>query len=346
MRGRELTARAKADLRVLAGCLRLEKCCKRFFIQSCSIQSRDSRMPADSKDSWNSASEGYAPFEAFTGQFTRAACVELPDLLPETSDTVRIMDVAAGTGASTFALGKQMSDHCRQARRTAAIVATDFSDVMLKTLMEKFNATAADSEVAATQAAAKEGVLELTSQVADAQDLSAFADGTFSAITCTFGIMFPPSPEKVVREFWRLLMPGGVAVVTTWHYNNIPYDILPDIAHVFKGHSRFKDLPMAAATHKFGQECYIRRLFRGDLDSGPKLWKDSDLSARFVAGSSVCLPQHLAAMMNKNPLASDLGDWDEAAVEKYLQDHWTGENGQIILRGTALVLVARKTKSE
>ncbi|CAK9021095.1 Organellar oligopeptidase A [Durusdinium trenchii] len=154
--------------------------------------------------------------------------------------------------------------------------------------------------------------------------------------------MFPPSPEKVVREFWRLLKPGGVAITTTWHYNNAVHDFLSDLAHVFKGQGRFEDVPLAARTMKFGNEAFMRRLFRGDLDEGPTVWKDPDLEARFVPGSHPCLPRHMAATLNKNPVASELAPWDEGAAEAHLQEKWAGEDGTILLRGTALVLLARK----
>ena len=294
------------------------------------------------RGSWDAASEAYAPFEAFTSQFTRAAATELPSFLPGGSGQ-RIMDVAAGTGASTFAMCKALAEHCRQEHSKVTVVATDLSEAMLKNLMGKFSAPSEDEEVTATQAAAKEGILELSSQVADAQDLSAFADGSFSALTCAFGIMFPPSPEKAVREFWRLLKPGGAAIVTTWHYNNGPAEIMSDLAREFKGLERFgfEELPAMAALMKFGSESHMRRLFRGDLDGGPPLWRTSDLQVKFVSGSAVCLPRHMAFMLNKNPVPAALGHWDEAAAEKYLQDHWT-EDGQVTLKGTALILIARK----
>eukprot|EP00439_Symbiodinium_sp_Y106_P036242 s3001_g4.t1 len=301
-------------------------------------------MSSESSESWNKASESYAPFEAYTGQFTRAAAGALPGLLPDTSGTLQIMDVAAGTGASTFALCKTLSDHCKQKGSTAEVLATDFSDAMLKQLAEKLRTSSADPEVKAPQAAEEAGLLKVTSQVADAQDLSAFAEGAFDAITCSFGIMFPPSPDKVVREFWRLLKPGGVAIVTTWHYNNIPESILSDLAHVFKGHGRFEEVPLAVALRKFSSEAFMRRLFRGELGDGP-LWKNRDLEARFFSGSSTCLPRHLAAGLNKNPLTSDFGHWDEEAAEKYMSDHWTEADGQVVLQGTALVLIAIKPKA-
>ena len=299
-----------------------------------------SNMSAPASKTWDSASEAYAPFEAFTAKFTRAAAEALPGLLPTGSP--KVMDVAAGTGASTFAVCKVLGEHCRVAGTSAEVVATDFSESMLNKLSGKLSSPSSDAEVAATQAAVEEGLLKISSGVADAQDLSAYEDGFFDVITCSFGIMFPPSPEKVVREFWRLLKPGGVAFTTTWHYNNMTSDIMVDLAHTFKGRGRFEDLPLVTATLKFGNETFMRRLFRGDLDDGPRLWKDSDLEPRFVSDTHQCMPRHLAATLNKNPVASQLSPWDEEAAEKYLQERWGGPDGQLPLGGTALILIARK----
>lgn len=289
---------------------------------------------------WNKSAEAYRPFEVYTAQFTVAAAEGLPDFLGS-KDGISVMDVAAGTGASTFALCQRLAKHCRANKTTAQVVATDFSEAMLKSLMEKLNASDPEEEVKSTQVAIKEGLLSVSAKVADAQDLSAFADESLDAITCTFGIMFPPSPSKVVREFWRLLKPGGVVITTTWHYNNMVSDTLSDLAHTFMGKDRFEDPPLLTSTMKFGTEMFMRRLFRGDLD-GVKLFRDADLEARFVSGSAKCLPRHIAAMLNKNPVSTDYGTWDEAAAEKHLQETLADADGLIKLHGTALILIARK----
>lgn len=252
----------------------------------------------------------------------------------------RLMDVAAGTGASTFAVCEKLAKLCREGKRTAKVVATDFSEAMLQTLSQKLSSEES-SDSFATVKAIQEGLLQVSAELADAQDLSKYDAGSFDAVTCTFGIMFPPSPEKVVREFWRLLKPGGVAITTTWHYNNSVADILPDLAHEFMGRGRFEELPLVASTLKFGTETYMRRLFRGDLGDS-KLWSDKDMELRFVSGSATCLPRHVAAMLNKNPVSADLGTWDEALAERRLEEKWANEAGEIKLQGTALILVARK----
>ena len=68
----------------------------------------------------------------------------------------------------------------------------------------------------AERAAEKQSLTNLTFQVGDAEDLSAFADGTFALVTSNFGTIFAPSPERVVSEAARVLVPGGAFVFSVW----------------------------------------------------------------------------------------------------------------------------------
>lgn len=43
-----------------------------------------------------------------------------------------------------------------------------------------------------------------------------FADGSFDAVVCQFGLMFFPEREKALGELWRVLAPGGRLAVSTW----------------------------------------------------------------------------------------------------------------------------------
>lgn len=49
--------------------------------------------------------------------------------------------------------------------------------------------------------------------VDDGQSLS-FADGSFDAVVCSFGLMFFPDPARGLSEFHRVLRPGGRAAVS------------------------------------------------------------------------------------------------------------------------------------
>ena len=53
-------------------------------------------------------------------------------------------------------------------------------------------------------------------RVADAMDLSAFADASVEAITCCYGLMFPADKARALSELYRVLKPGGTLVATYW----------------------------------------------------------------------------------------------------------------------------------
>ncbi|KAI1291464.1 S-adenosyl-L-methionine-dependent methyltransferase [Xylaria venustula] len=52
--------------------------------------------------------------------------------------------------------------------------------------------------------------------VQDSQDLSRFTDGTFDAIVMSLGIFALGDAVAGAREMYRVLKPGGYAIVTTW----------------------------------------------------------------------------------------------------------------------------------
>mmetsp|Transcript_66592 Transcript_66592/g.124270 ORF Transcript_66592/g.124270 Transcript_66592/m.124270 type:complete len:307 (-) Transcript_66592:186-1106(-) len=298
----------------------------------------------DAKE-WNKSAEIYAPFEAFTAQFTRAAAGILMEHLKSNvsagKNSIRIMDAAAGTGASTFALAKCLAEYCQSTGQTAEVLATDFSEAMIKQLTAKLETpTSEPGDVQATQAAVKQNLLKVSASIADAQDLSAFADESLGAMTMSFGIMFPPSPTKVVKEIRRVLAPGGVAVICTWHYNALAIDLVPELAHALMGKPKFME--MFPEAMKFGQEGFMRRLFRGELEEdGESLFTDEDMEAKFVSGSATVEPKYIAGMLNNNPLSKHVGTWDEAAAEKYVAQKCAGD-GTYKMQGTALMMVVHK----
>ncbi len=126
----------------------------------------------------------------------------------------RILDLAAGTGASSVAL----------ARSGADIVAGDFSAGMI------------------AEGRRRHGhVPNVTFAEADAMDLP-FADGEFDAVTISFGLRNVNDPKKALAEMLRVTAPGGKLVVCEFShpqnavvaslyrfYNN---RILPSVAKV------------------------------------------------------------------------------------------------------------------
>ncbi|MGE0362923.1 MAG: class I SAM-dependent methyltransferase [Vicinamibacterales bacterium] len=102
---------------------------------------------------------------------------------------VRILELAAGTGVVTRRLAKALPE--------ASIVATDVNQAMLD------------------EAAAVGTPRPVEWRQADATSLP-FADGSFDAVVCQFGVMFFPDKATAHGEVWRVLAPGGLYVFSVW----------------------------------------------------------------------------------------------------------------------------------
>ncbi len=102
----------------------------------------------------------------------------------------RLLETAAGTGIVTATLRAALP-------QSVEIVATDLNQPMLD------------------YAATKPGVARVKFQQADAQALP-FADASFDALVCQFGIMFFPDKARALREAHRVLKPGGRLIFNVW----------------------------------------------------------------------------------------------------------------------------------
>jgi ubiquinone/menaquinone biosynthesis C-methylase UbiE len=103
----------------------------------------------------------------------------------------RVLEIAAGTGVVTRALASQLP-------RTTQIVATDLNPPMLehaKMLMGRDD--------------------RIEWKTADAQNLP-FADASFDAVACQFGVMFFPDKAQAFKEARRVLRPGGHYYFSVW----------------------------------------------------------------------------------------------------------------------------------
>ena len=110
-----------------------------------------------------------------------------------------VLEIAAGTGIVTRALRDALDP-------VVKLVATDLSPAMLEVARPKFRP---DENV--------------TLQPADALALP-FADASFDAVACQFGIMFYPDKDQGNREAFRVLRPGGRYVFSVWDaHRNVPF---------------------------------------------------------------------------------------------------------------------------
>lgn len=140
----------------------------------------------------------------------------------------RILDLAAGTGASSVAL----------ARRGAQVVAADFSPGMI-----------AEGRRRHGPASPGGGIPNLSFVEADATDLP-FGDGEFDAVTMSFGLRNVHEPKKALRELLRVARPGGRLVIC--EFSHPP-------SRTFNGLYRFYNdrvLPVVAKAVSSNAEAY------------------------------------------------------------------------------------------
>lgn len=99
------------------------------------------------------------------------------------------LDVCTGTGDWAFSLAKEVGQEGR-------VIGLDFSENMLEVAREK---------------QAEQKASNVTFIHGDAMDLP-FEDETFDYVTIGFGLRNVPDYEQVLREMYRVLKPGGIAV--------------------------------------------------------------------------------------------------------------------------------------
>ena len=148
-----------------------------------------SSSPLSNPVPWNLVASDYAAEVAPIFAWFAQKAIDLARLAP----AARVLDVAAGPGTLSFLA----------ARAGAHVTAIDFSPAMIEKLRER-----ASSESVAVE-----------SQVGDGQALP-FAEASFDQAFSMFGLMFFPDRLLGFRELLRVLVPGGVAVVSSWAFED------------------------------------------------------------------------------------------------------------------------------
>jgi demethylmenaquinone methyltransferase/2-methoxy-6-polyprenyl-1,4-benzoquinol methylase len=134
----------------------------------------------------------------------------------------KILDLAAGTGASSVAL----------ARSGASVVAADFSPGMIAEGRRRHG-----------------GIANLSFVEADATALP-FADGEFDTVTMSFGLRNVNEPQRAIAELLRVTRPGGRLVIC--EFSHPP-------SRTFNGLYRFYNdrvLPVVAKAVSSNAEAY------------------------------------------------------------------------------------------
>src|SRR5512140_1585903 len=132
---------------------------------------------------------GAGAYDRLTGRWSRMYISRVMEAA-SVKTGFHVLDVATGTGDAASVAADLVGS-------TGRVVAVDISVPMLR------------------EASAKAAGRQIEFVEADAQHLP-FADGTFDAVVCLFGLMFLSDQVAALKAWRRMLRPNGAVVATAW----------------------------------------------------------------------------------------------------------------------------------
>ncbi|HEX4971993.1 MAG TPA: methyltransferase domain-containing protein [Steroidobacteraceae bacterium] len=138
---------------------------------------------------WDLASNDYDPLWQEQLAPARNWMLELAAIEPGQ----QVLDLACGTGLATLAAGAIVGP-------AGSVLGTDLSGQMIEV---------------ARQRAADQRASNVTFRRMDAETLN-LPDATFDVVLCSLGLMYVPDAQRAVREWRRVLKPGGRVAIAVW----------------------------------------------------------------------------------------------------------------------------------
>ncbi|HEY6046115.1 MAG TPA: methyltransferase domain-containing protein [Pyrinomonadaceae bacterium] len=119
-------------------------------------------------------------------------------------ENASVLEIACGTGIVT----RRLRDECAPSTK---ILATDLNQAMIDHAQQKFRPGE-----------------NVEWKTVDADKLP-FADATFDAVVCQFGLMFFSNKPRAAGEVYRVLKPGGTFLFSVW--DAIELNDMPNLTH-------------------------------------------------------------------------------------------------------------------
>jgi ubiquinone/menaquinone biosynthesis C-methylase UbiE len=197
----------------------------------------------------------------------------------------RVLDVASGRGAVLFPAAERVG-------RDGHAEGIDLAEGMVQ-------ATNADAEARGIVARVR---------LMDAEHLD-FPDASFDRVVCGFGIMFPPDQLQALREFRRVLRPGGRLGLSTWREGESQSLLMvlnrlghgqprlpgwitePDVLAALLTRAGFSDVQVVADTHRF-RHADLDAYWRGAMGTGARRGIEA-LDAEQTVRVRAALAEHL-----------------------------------------------------
>jgi ubiquinone/menaquinone biosynthesis C-methylase UbiE len=138
---------------------------------------------------WDLACNDYDPLWEKQLAAARAGMLDLASLAPGE----HVLDLACGTGLVTLAAARAVGP-------TGKVLGTDLSGQMI----DVARARGFEQQLA-----------NVTFTRMDAETLD-LPDAQFDVVLCALGLMYLPDPQRAVREWLRVLKPGGRVAIAVW----------------------------------------------------------------------------------------------------------------------------------
>ncbi len=149
----------------------------------------DRTAQSKAAETYNAASDHFDdPALSFWNRFG-GRTVERLALRPGES----VLDVCCGSGASALPAAARVAP-------TGRVVAVDLSNRLLDLCRAK---------------AAMRGLMNVETRLGDMEQLD-FADESFDAVVCVFGLFFASDMTRAASGLWKRVRPGGRIAITTW----------------------------------------------------------------------------------------------------------------------------------
>eukprot|EP00208_Stichococcus_sp_RCC1054_P004973 CAMPEP_0206148318 /NCGR_PEP_ID=MMETSP1473-20131121/36272_1 /ASSEMBLY_ACC=CAM_ASM_001109 /TAXON_ID=1461547 /ORGANISM="Stichococcus sp, Strain RCC1054" /LENGTH=309 /DNA_ID=CAMNT_0053545613 /DNA_START=219 /DNA_END=1148 /DNA_ORIENTATION=- len=108
-------------------------------------------------------------------------------------DAPRCLDIASGPGEPALSIAAALPH--------ATVTATDLAEGMVQIARER---------------AQEQGLSNVKAEVADGGSLSAFSDESVDLLTANMGIIFFADASKALKEWHRVMKPGGRIIYSVW----------------------------------------------------------------------------------------------------------------------------------
>jgi SAM-dependent methyltransferase len=198
-----------------------------------------------------------------------------------------LLETACGTGILTRALAARLPE-------AVAITATDLNEPMLDF------------------ARLQPGGGRVQWRQADAQDLP-FADQTFDAVVCQFGVMFFPDKQRAYREVFRVLKPGGRFLFSVW--DRVETNDLSHIVHTTVRGMFPHDPPMFMERAPMGYHDISR--IRADLAAAG--FTESTVDTRKMPCRAPSARHPALGLIQGSPLGAEVTARDPSELDKAIE---------------------------